>query len=80
VLLGALAGEHVAPVARWYGTDFLVDETLWTGRVDDGRMFGLPGKSGHLTFRLLHVFEFRDELIRTEKVWSDIVAIADHLT
>ena len=79
-LFAALDGEHVAPVARWYGTDFLVDETLWTGRVDDGRMFGLPGKSGHLTFRLLHVFEFRDELIRTEKVWSDIVAIADHLT
>jgi ketosteroid isomerase-like protein len=79
-LFAAIKGEHVTPVARWYGADFLVDETRWTGRIEDGRLFGQPGGSGQLTFRLLHVFEFRDGLIRTEKVWSDTVAIADHLT
>ena len=44
--------------------------------LNDGRVFGLEGKSGHVTFRLLHVFEFRDGLIRVEKVWSDIASIA----
>lgn len=58
-LFSDLKGEGVEPVARWYGDDFLVDETLWTGYVADGRFFGLPGQSGHATFRLLHVFELR---------------------
>lgn len=79
-LFGALKGTGVEPVGRWYGDDFLVDETLWTGRVADGRLFGLPGRSGDVTFRLLHVFEFRDGLISMEKVWSDIVAIADQVS
>jgi hypothetical protein len=74
-LFADLKGEGVEPVARWYGDDFLVDETLWTGFVEDGRCFGLPGKSGQVTFRLLHVFEFRDGLISKENVWSDVVAI-----
>jgi hypothetical protein len=75
-LFSDLKGEGVEPVARWYGDDFLVDETLWTGFVEDGRCFGLAGRSGHVTFRLLHVFEFRDGLISKENVWSDVVAIA----
>jgi hypothetical protein len=79
-LFTSLAGEGVTPIGRWYGDDFLVDETLWTGHVADGRLFGLAGKSGHLTFRLLHVFEFRDCLISVEKVWCDIVAITDALS
>ena len=78
-LFADLKGEGVEPVRRWYGEDFLVDETLWTGRVEDGRVFGLEGKSGHVTFRLLHVFELRDGLISREEVWSDIVAIRDQV-
>ena len=78
-LFGALKGEGVEPVARWYGEDFLVDETLWTGRIEDGAVFGHPGKSGNATFRILHVFEFRDGLISGEKVWSDVVAIGEQL-
>jgi hypothetical protein len=76
-LFGDLKGEGVEPVARWYGEDFLVDETLWTGHIENARCFGHEGKSGHVTFRLLHVFEFRDGLISKENVWSDIVAVAD---
>ena len=76
-LFADLKGEGVEPVARWYGDDFVVDETLWTGLVDDGRVFGLPGRSGRVTFRLLHVFELRDGLISRENVWSDVVAIAE---
>jgi ketosteroid isomerase-like protein len=76
-LFADLKGEGVEPVARWYGDDFVVDETLWTGLVEDGRVFGLPGRSGRVTFRLLHVFELRDGLISREHVWSDVVAIAE---
>ena len=76
-LFAELKGEGVEPVARWYGDDFVVDETLWTGLVEDGRVFGLPGRSGRVTFRLLHVFELRGGLISRENVWSDVVAIAE---
>jgi ketosteroid isomerase-like protein len=75
-----LKGEGVEPVRRWYGDGFLVDETLWTGRVEDGYVFGLEGLSGSVTFRLLHVFELRDGLISREEVWADIVGIRDQLS
>jgi hypothetical protein len=73
-------GEGVEPVRRWYGENFLVDETLWTGYLRDARYFGLPGRSGRVTFLLLHVFEFRDGLIVREHVWSDVPAIAAQTT
>lgn len=76
-LFGDLKGEGVEPVSRWAGDNVVVDEAIWTGQVVDGRFFGLPGRSGPVTFRLLHVFEFRDGLISVEKVWSDIAAIAE---
>jgi hypothetical protein len=65
----AIAGPPVAPLRTL--TDF-VDRC-----VENGRAFGLEGKSGRVTFRLLHVFELRDGLISAESVWSGIVAIAD---
>lgn len=66
-----LEGERVEPVMRLYGEDFLVDETLWIGRVVDGRTFRLDGMSGKVRFRLLHVFRLRDGLISKENVWFD---------
>jgi predicted ester cyclase len=75
-LFAQIKGESVEPVARWYGEDFVVDETLWTGRIEDGRAFGLEGKSGQVTFRLLHIFEVRDGKITRENVWSDVAGIA----
>jgi uncharacterized protein len=78
-LFGDITGEDVKPLARWYGEDFLVDVTEWTGDMSDGRYFGLPGKSGHVTFRVLHVFELRDGLISKENVWSDIPTIAQQV-
>jgi ketosteroid isomerase-like protein len=79
-LFAALQGKQVEPVARWYGEDFLVDETLWTGKVHDGRLLGLPGRSGDVTFRLLHVFDLRDGRISHERVWCDLAAIAEQTT
>ncbi len=53
----------------------LIDESIWTGRIAEGRLLGLPGRSGHASFRLLHVFELRDDTISTEKVWTDLAAL-----
>jgi hypothetical protein len=32
MLFPSVKGESVTPIMRLYGDDFLVDETLWTGR------------------------------------------------
>ena len=74
-----LRGEAVAPVRRLYGDGFVVDEAIWTGRIEDGRFFGCPGRHGKVSFRLLHVFEFEGEKIRRENVWCDLAAIQQQL-
>ncbi len=79
-LFKALEGEQVEPVARWYGDGFLVDEALWTGNVHDGTLLGLPGRSGRVTFRLLHVFDLRDGRISYERVWCDAASLAEQLS
>lgn len=79
-LFAACAGEGVEPVARWYGDGFLVDESLWTGQIHDARLFGLPGRSGPVTFRILHVFELAGDRIRTERAWCDLAAIAEQVS
>jgi ketosteroid isomerase-like protein len=78
-IFGDLKGESVTPVRRLYGDDFVVDETMWHGRVEDGRPFLCDGKGGRVSFRLLHVFEVRDGRIRREQVWCDLAAIQHQL-
>jgi ketosteroid isomerase-like protein len=75
-----LKGEGVEPVMRLYGDDFLIDETIWTGAIRDARSFSLPGKSGHASFRLLHVFQLHDGLIAHENVWWDQKALSSQLS
>jgi hypothetical protein len=79
MLFGALKGERVTPVRRLYGEDFLIDEAIWHGYVKDGRPFLCDGKSGPVSFRLLHVFELRDGRIARENVWCDLAAIQQQL-
>ena len=74
-----LKGESVTPVRRLYGDDFVVDEAIWHGRIDDGKVFGCAGKGGPVSFRLLHVFEFEGDKIRRENVWCDLAAIQKQL-
>ncbi len=74
-----LEAESAESVRRLYGDNFVVDETVWTGRAS-GRTFGVSGDRGRVTFRILHVLEFRDGKIARENVWSDAAAIQQQLT
>lgn len=78
-LFGDLSDGSVKPLRRLYGDNFLVDDSLWSGRAT-GKPFGLDGRGRPLEFRLLHVVEF-DEAgdIRRENVWLDLAAIFQQL-
>ena len=79
MLFADLKGENVTPLRRLYGKDFVVDESLWHGRIEDGRIFLCPGMSGQVSFRLLHVFELEGGKIKREQVWCDLAAIQKQL-
>jgi uncharacterized protein len=74
-----LADSKVRCVKRLYGQNFMVDESIWTGRAP-GKPFGLDGRNRPLEFRLLHVMEFADSGdIRRENVWIDLASIMQQL-
>lgn len=78
-LFADLADGKVEPLRRLYGADFLVDDSVWSGRAP-GRPFGLEGGDRPLSFRLLHVVEFdAGGDIRRENVWVDLAAIQRQL-
>jgi predicted ester cyclase len=78
-LFADLADGKVKCVKRLYGKDFLVDESVWSGKAV-GRPFGLQGRGRPLSFRLLHVFEFTGSGdIGREQVWVDLAAIIQQL-
>ena len=71
--------RNVRTLRRLYGEDFVVDEALWHGRVENGRPFLMDGRSGKVSFRLLHVFELRGGKIAAEQVWCDLAALQRQL-
>lgn len=74
-----LADGSVSSIKRLYGHNFLIDESMWSGRAP-GKPFGLDGRNRPLKFRLLHVIEFSDDgQIRREQVWFDMAAIIQQL-
>ena len=78
-LFADLADGKVRTVRRLYGDDFLIDESVWSGRAV-GRPFGFDGRGRPLEFRLLHVLRFaEDGRIAGEQVWLDSAAIAQQL-
>ena len=79
MLFADLKGEKVTPLRRLYGEDFVVDESLWHGRIENGRIFRHEGRSGKVSFRLLHVFELDGDKIKREQVWCDLAAIQQQL-
>ncbi|MCO5106816.1 MAG: ester cyclase [Burkholderiaceae bacterium] len=74
-----LADSRVETLRRLYGSDFVVDESVWRGRAA-GRPFGLEGRDRPLEFRLLHVLQFAENgEIARENVWLDFAAILAQL-
>ena len=74
-----LSDGQVRNLRRLYGENFLVDDSVWTGKAP-GRPFGLDGKGRPLEFRLLHVVEFSQAgEIKRENVWIDLAAIQQQL-
>ena len=78
-LFADVKGQPPTPIRRQYGEGFVVDEVMWNGYIADGRPFGLDGKSGDVSFRLLHVFDIADGKITREAVWCDLAAIQAQL-
>jgi steroid delta-isomerase-like uncharacterized protein len=58
------------PTHRYYGEDFCVIEHTFKGTVP-GTFLGVPGNGKRISFRLLHIWEFRDGLISRENIWMD---------
>lgn len=78
-LFADFADSSVTTLRRYYGDDFLVDESLWRGKAP-GRPFGLDGKGRDVSFRMLHILEFADDgAIRRENVWLDFAAVMRQL-
>jgi len=78
-LVNAVKTETMVPTRRYYGDDFCVIEHEWRGNVP-GNFLGVSGNGRHITFRMLHVWEFADGRIRRENVWLDGGAIVAQLT
>jgi steroid delta-isomerase-like uncharacterized protein len=64
---------------QFFADDAMVLEQLMTGTVI-GSLLGLPGHGRRISYRMLHVFEFRDGLISRENIWLDTAAVADQLS
>ncbi|MDP3737432.1 MAG: ester cyclase [Hyphomonadaceae bacterium] len=78
-LFSDLSDGSVKSQRRYYGEDFMVDDSLWTGKAP-GRPFGLEGKGRPLAFRLLHIIEFTEVGdIKRENVWIDLASILQQL-
>ena len=71
--------EGEEPLNRFFDGDTMILEQNMTGTVI-GEMLGIPGNGRRVTFRILHVFGFRDGLISREQVWIDSGAIVAQLT
>ena len=71
--------ESMEVTHQYYGDAFCVVEHATTGTVP-GEFLGVPGNGRRVSFRLLHVWEFRDGLISRENVWIDGGTVIAQLT
>ena len=71
--------EHERPTRRFFTAEAMILDQEMTGTVT-GSMLGMGGNGRRITFRILHVFEFRDGLICRENVWLDGAAIQQQLS
>ena len=78
-LVSDIQTATMLPTHSYYGDDFCVIEHTWTGTVP-GSFLGVPGNGRPISFRLLHIWEFKDGLISRENVWLDGGSIVQQLT
>jgi steroid delta-isomerase-like uncharacterized protein len=71
--------EQQRPTHQYLAADAVILDQQLTGTVT-GTLLGLPGNGRRITFRILHVFEFKDELISRENAWLDGAAIMQQLS
>lgn len=71
--------EEERPTHRYSTSDAMVLDQEMTGTVT-GTFLGMPGNGRRISFRVLHIFEFRDGLISRENVWLDGGAIQQQLS
>lgn len=63
----------------WYGDDFCVIEHQCAASVP-GEFLGIAGNGKRVSFRMLHVWEFKEARISRENIWLDGNAIVAQLT
>lgn len=78
-LVANVRTERMTATREQYGEDFCVVEHETTGVVK-GEFLGIPGNGRRVTFRMLHVWDFKDDAISREQVWLDGGSIAAQLT
>jgi len=70
--------EEERPTRRYVTADAIILDQEMTGRVI-GSLLGVSGNDRRITFRILHVFEFKNDLISRENVWLDTGTILQQL-
>lgn len=78
-LIGLIDNERMTPTRELYAEDFCVVEHDCTAVVK-GDFMGIPGNGRRVTFRMIHVWEFKDDAMSRENIWLDGGAIAAQLT
>ncbi|HEX6393637.1 MAG TPA: ester cyclase [Acidimicrobiales bacterium] len=74
-----LETERMDVNRAWYGADFCVIEHQWYGSVP-GEFLGVAGQGKRISFRMLHLWEFKDQRMSRENVWLDAGSIIRQLT
>lgn len=77
-LISTLNTELMVPTREQFGPDFCVVEHDCTA-VINGEFMGIAGDGKRVTFRMLHVWDFKDDGISRENVWLDGGSIAAQL-
>lgn len=78
-LMSDLVTEQMDVKRAQYGPDFCVVEHEATCVVQ-GAFAGVPGNGRRVTFRMLHVWDFKDDRIGREQIWIDGGSIVAQLT
>lgn len=69
-LIAMLRVERMEPTRELFADDFCVVEHDCTA-VINGDFMGIPGNGRRVAFRMIHVWEFKDDAMSRENVWMD---------